>query len=372
MKILFQSRKTLFTVPGGDTTQLLKTADALRRLGHVVDVSLALEPDLTNYDIVHLFNLIRPQEIYLQARNAKKQGKKVALSTIYVDYSEVDRYARRNSALFKYFFGALPNSSREYLKILARALANREINKGTFSVLLRGYRRLQEKILAYSDVLLPNSLSEQRRVTKDFGVSAAPTVVVPNGVDAALFFQNEEIFPTHQSAQNNEGCILCVARVEPGKNQLNLAMAMQGLPWKLILIGEAAPNHHRYLDAIREKHFSNVEIIGNMEHARLLPYYRAARVHVLASWMETTGLVSLEAGAAGCNLVITKKGDTEDYFQNFVSYCQPDDISSIRLAISQAYHAPYPNRALQTHIRNNFTWDIAAQKTLEGYQKALG
>lgn len=25
MKILFQSRKTLFTAPGGDTTQILKT-----------------------------------------------------------------------------------------------------------------------------------------------------------------------------------------------------------------------------------------------------------------------------------------------------------------------------------------------------------
>ena len=94
MKVLFQSRKTLYSAPGGDTTQLLKTKEYLEKLGVEVDISLELEPDLTGYDLVHVFNLMRPQELYLQVRNAKRQHKKVALSTIYGPYAEYEKKAR--------------------------------------------------------------------------------------------------------------------------------------------------------------------------------------------------------------------------------------------------------------------------------------
>ena len=50
MKILFQSRKTLFTAPGGDTTQILKTKEYLEKAGCIVDITLELEPDLSGYD----------------------------------------------------------------------------------------------------------------------------------------------------------------------------------------------------------------------------------------------------------------------------------------------------------------------------------
>ena len=91
MKVLFQSRKTLFSAPGGDTTQLLKTKEYLEKLGIEVDISLELEPDLREYDIIHVFNLMRPQDLFLQVRNAKRQGKKIALSTIYGPYTEYEK-----------------------------------------------------------------------------------------------------------------------------------------------------------------------------------------------------------------------------------------------------------------------------------------
>jgi len=51
MKVLFQSRTTLFSVPGGDTVQLVKTAEYLRKLGVEVDISTELEPCLDVYDL---------------------------------------------------------------------------------------------------------------------------------------------------------------------------------------------------------------------------------------------------------------------------------------------------------------------------------
>ena len=162
MKVLFQSRKTLFSAPGGDTTQLLKTKEYLEKLGVGVDISLELEPDLAGYDIVHLFNLMRPQEIYLQARNAKRQGKKVALSTIYGPYAEYEKKAR--GGLLQAMNQVLSITQIEYLKVIARAVLKREFSKGTAIYLANGHKRLQRKIIRMVDVFLPNSHSEMRRV----------------------------------------------------------------------------------------------------------------------------------------------------------------------------------------------------------------
>jgi len=82
--------------------------------------------------------------------------------------------------------------------------------------------------------------------------------------------------------------------------------------------------------------------------------------------METPGLSSLEAGVMGCNLVITDKGDTKDYFGDYAFYCEPDSVESIRTALKKAFETPV-NPALRQHILRNYTWEKTAEKTLDGY-----
>jgi glycosyltransferase involved in cell wall biosynthesis len=86
--------------------------------------------------------------------------------------------------------------------------------------------------------------------------------------------------------------------------------------------------------------------------------------------METPGLSSLEAAAMDCNLVITEKGDTREYFGNEAFYCEPDDITSIRKAIDDAYIA-IPSAELKDRINNNFHWERTAEKTAAAYKTAL-
>lgn len=367
MKVLFQSRTTLFSVAGGDTIQVVKTAEALRRIGCQVDISTELEPDLAEYDLVHLFNLIRPQEVYLQALNAKKQSKPVALSTIYVDYSEYDRKGR--TGLAGLVANLLTSSQLEYLKILARAVKNRESNKGTKVLLRHGYGSLQRRIIALTDVFLPNSASEMRRVIADFPeCSKSEYVVVPNAVDIDLF-DNEKVNEIVEF-EGFRDCVLSVGRIEGRKCQLNLVRAMRDLPWQLVLVGKPAPNHLDYYQHVLREAGPNVQIIGQLDHEKLPALYKTAKVHCLISWMETTGLSSLEAGAMGCNLVITAKGDTRDYFNDFAFYCEPDSVESIRNAIIKAYETPTTPK-LKKHIIDNFNWGETAKKTLEAYQIAL-
>ena len=367
MKILFQSRTTLFSVPGGDTIQLLKTKEYLEKAGVSVDISAELEPDVTGYDIVHLFNLTRPQEIYLQTLNAKKQNRKVVLSTIYVSYVEYDKYARKGLAGF--LANTLNWSQMEYIKIMARAVVNGEINKGTRCILTKGYRPTLKSILEMVDVLLPNSESEMNRIKTDFNIANSKRhVIVPNAMDTSLFDPGMTV--DDPILDQYKGCVLSVARIEGRKCQFDLVRAMKDLPWPLVLIGKPAPNHLAYFEQVKREAGSNTHIIGEVNHSLLPRYYKAAKVHALVSWMETTGLSSLEAGAMGCNLVITDKGDTRDYFGDYAFYCEPDSVESIRVAIIKAFDSP-ANPELRHRILDNFTWAKTAEKTLQAYDMLL-
>ncbi len=365
-RILFQSRQTLFSVPGGDTIQIQKTAEHLKALGCTVDISTELSPDLRGYDLVHLFNLTRPQETFLQALNARKQSRPIVLSPIYVDYREFDRKSRKG--LGGLMVRHLPSGLTEYIKIAGRAVANQEVNRGTIHLLCRGYNHVQTRLLALCNLLLPNSESEMRRIERDFkSARSIQYQVVPNAVDAKLFDASR---PLPALDSRFTGCVLCVARIEGRKCQLELVRALKNADLKLVLIGAPAPNHLSYYKSVKSAMGSNTELISHIDHSDLPAYYAAAKVHALVSWMETTGLSSLEAAAMGANIVVTDKGDTRDYFGEHAFYCDPSSIESIRRAVMEALHAPHAS-LLQARVRDHYTWDRAAEESLNAYEKCL-
>jgi glycosyltransferase involved in cell wall biosynthesis len=366
MKVLFQSRKTLFSVPGGDTTQILKTKEYLEDLGVSVDINIELELDVSKYDIIHVFNLMRPQELYLQIKNAKKYGKKIALSTIYGPYEEYEKKAR--GGFLQKLNRLLSITQIEYLKVIARAVLNREFNKGTFVYLFNGHKRLQKKIIKNTDVFLPNSHSEMRRVIDDFKLKNCNYVSVPNAVDINKFnYQNTLIDAELQKYKN---CILCVSRIEGRKNQLNIVRAAKDLPYQFVFIGKAGANFKKYMNQCILEGSKNCIFLGQIDHEKLPQYYKLCKVHILASWMETPGLSSLEAGIMKSNIVVTKKGDTEDYFEDKAFYCEPDDIQSIKNAIVCAYETPF-NEDLEKKIFEYYKWENTAAETLKGYQSVM-
>jgi glycosyltransferase involved in cell wall biosynthesis len=326
-----------------------------------------MEPDLSEWDQVHLFNLIRPQDIYLQARNAIRHGKPLALSTVYLSGSDFDRSA--TSGVVGLVSRVLSPNMFEYVRVLARAVVNGEWHDGTWAFLKGGYRNLEDEVVRMSSILLPNSQSEMRRVIRDFPVAAnSKCVVVPCATDDfSDDFRGESIPPQFDCCRD---AVLCVANIGPRKNQLRLVRALKGVNIPLVLVGQPSPNAKGYFKQIKREAGPNVHILGRLSDDEVRLCFRTAKVHVLASWMETCGLSSLEAGIAGCNLVITDKGDTRDYFGDLAFYCDPGSEISIRDAVLQAYAAPIPT-ALQDRIRTQFNWRRSAEATMDAYQQIL-
>jgi glycosyltransferase involved in cell wall biosynthesis len=167
-------------------------------------------------------------------------------------------------------------------------------------------------------------------------------------------------------------CVLCVARLEGRKNQPNLIEAVRDTDMTLVLAGPATANQSRFVQRVKDAAASldNVHLLGAVTAEEKASLYALARVHVLPSWMETTGLSSLEAAVAGCSVVVSPNGDTRDYFAEDAEYCDPASPESIRDAILRARRRP-PSAALERRIRTEYTWTRSAETTYHAYRHIL-
>jgi len=354
-------RSTLYSSPGGDTTQIEMTAKHLKALGINVEIVLADKKiEYEKYDLIHFFNIIRPDDILCHI----KKTKPFVVSTIFVEFTEFDKLARRgiSGLLFK----ILTPWQIEYIKCVARFIIKGDKIKSKYFLLHGQYKSILH-IAKNASLLLPNSHSEYKRLEKQLRRSF-PYKKVVNAIDPDVFKDSV----LEDNAYKNH--ILIVGRIEGGKNQLNVIKALRGTEYELTMIGKPAVNQMSYYRECRKAAYNhaNVHFVEeHIEHEKLVSIYKAAKVHVLASWFETTGLVSLEAAMMGCNIVITKKGDTEEYFDNLAFYCEPDDIDSIKNAIAKAYHSP-ENYKLKALIKDNYNWANTAKQTLAAYNSVLG
>src|SRR5665213_2036685 len=233
MNVLFIARATVYTVYGGDTVQIISTAKYLRILGVAVDIKLCNEDiDYKPYDLVHFFNIIRPADALYHAR---KSGKPYVVSTIFVDYSEYHQYQSHgiNSSLGKIFSG----DQMEYLKTIARWIKNGESIQSK-EYIFKGHSHSVRQLAIGAALLLPNSKSEYVRFAKAYKIEC-PYRVIYNGIDPDIFNVGANNLPGQKDPQS----VLCVARIEGKKNQLNLIKALNNTEFNLTLIGKPAPNH---------------------------------------------------------------------------------------------------------------------------------
>jgi len=357
MRIAFITRSTLYNAPGGDTVQALQTARHLRKLGIEVDISLTHSKiDYGKYDLLHFFSIVRPSDILFHITKTKKP---FAVSPIFVDYSEYDKHYRKG--LSGLVLRQFPAGMNEYIKTIARWIVRKDKLKSK-SYIWKGQQKSIEEILRRAAILLPNSEAEYKKLEELFALKNSYSVI-PNGIDSSLFR------PYQHTVRNNK-LVLCAARIEGVKNQLNLIKALNNTSYTLMLIGSPAPNQKSYYNECRKTAGRNIIFYDRMPQERLVNYYKTAKVHALPSWFETCGLSSLEAVAMGCNITITEKGYTKEYFENDAFYCSPGDPQSIFNAIEQAAQSDF-RKKLQEKVFSQYTWQQTAAATSEAYKKII-
>ncbi|MBO9199023.1 MULTISPECIES: glycosyltransferase family 4 protein [Niastella] len=357
MKIAVITRSTLYTVKGGDTFQIINTARQLKSLGIDVDIKLTNQPvQYQQYDLLHFFNIVRPADIVCHINQSKKP---FVVSPNLVNYHEYDRLYRKGLAGKMFRF--LPRNSIEYIKTIARWMQGNDV-LATRSYLWHGHKQSIKKILQQAARILPNSKMEYDQLA-EFATPLPDYSLIPNGIDPAIFSGSSQI-------PKDPDLVLCVARIEGLKNQLNLIKALNNTRYRLVVIGNPAPNQVNYYEECRKQAASNISFINHLPQEDLRNWYQKAAIHVLPSWFETCGLSTLEAAAMGCRVVITDKGYTREYFGNEAAYCDPASPQSMLAAVEQVASSSGTD-VLQKKIFEQYTWQQAASKTAVAYKQVL-
>ncbi|WP_214071546.1 glycosyltransferase family 4 protein [Mucilaginibacter sp. dw_454] len=355
MKVAFIVRPNLYDIAGGDTVQIDQTANWLRKLGLEVDILFSNAVIFHDqYDVLNFFHITRSAAILLQTKSTDKP---VVVSTIHCPYGDYDKYGALS---VRRLFAAMSEDAKDYLRTTSRWLRGRE--GIPLNYIWTGQKHSINQVLKKADMLLPNSLSELNRIKERYDCPT-PYAIVTNGINPDKFVYNP-------NEPKDEKLVISVGRIEKRKNQLNVIRALSNTDYKLVLIGASTPSQQSYYQQCLDAAGPNVKILNRIPHDEMVKYYQMAKVHVLASWFETTGLSSLEAAIMRCNLVITDKGDTRDYFGDDAFYCEPEDIESICSAVDLAIKAPI-NESLAEKILTEHTWQKAAEQTLAAYQSLL-
>lgn len=116
----------------------------------------------------------------------------------------------------------------------------------------------------------------------------------------------------------------------------------------------------------------NTYLINELPQNQLAGYYKAAKVHVLPSFRESPGLVTLEALFYGCNIVTSnEKFCPIKYYQfdKFGYTCSPYSLKSIQRAVVSAY------KGSKVKIPRNyfefFSYQNAAKVTRNAYLELM-
>ncbi len=348
LKVLYVAGPGDFNVQAGGEVQLTKTMEYLKKLGVTVDIFSPFKTKLANYDIVHIFGPSAfPMWSCLLAERAKKQGVKVAVSTI---------------------FWLTSYNNKALLSLVKSGVVSRLMFPIGKHIPLFGMTYLKS-LFEMSDILLPNTHEEERMIRYLFNIKGNKFNIIPNGVDKEFRNGADSLFSKKYKVKD---FILFVGRIERRKNVLQLIKAFKNsrINTKLIIIG-ARPDE-RYYELCKEAADSNVIFIDPIPHDSelLKSAYKACDTLVLPSNVETPGLVALEAGLAGAKIAITEIGGTKEYFANYATYINPFKFSSIKKAITDAHNLKKDN-ALSSIILKKYTWEAVAEKTLEAYKKIL-
>jgi len=356
MKALMQSRPDCLDYPGGDTVQMLQTRAALERLGVCVDIDSSETANVSEYDLVHVFNSLVMPAAYYQIMNAKRACKPVAYSPIFWNISSLPVPVSFSREINTF-------TNRVLKRISGRELVSREGHACEITTRIR-----QEAAFLASDILLPNAESEHDQIRSMFPRINNTAHIIPNGVDEDIASGNEERFRSSTGIQGQ--FVLCLASICPRKNQLRLAAACRSLGLLFVAIGGCNKLNQTYLSECRKAAGNSMIYIEALPHEAVKDALSACRIHALASSIETPGLATLEAAACGKNVVVCNRGSVQEYLGNDAFYCDYFSVNSIARAIKAAWDAP-PPVSLTNRILTDFTWNRAAELTLSAYNEAI-
>lgn len=377
MKILLVNHGSADSWGGGDGVQIRETAKRLQQRGHEVTIQNSNNPTVDDADVVHVFNSRVQSAFPNQLANCKHAGKPVVVSPIWINLGRALWGSRGTlPVLKKAIEEGEGNASREFELLRTRKLVV-TMDEGNLEA--HGYGSYNAEwhqqipnLMAEADGLLPNSWLELKAVQTDLQWCGDTFEVAHYGVDAKLFLDADpEPFRRHTGIRHP--FVLQAGRVEPGKNQAMLCWALRNTQLPIVLIG-GTKHWPSYAEVCKSISGDRLIVIDHLPQALLASAYAAARVHCLVSWMDTCGLVSLEAALSGTPVVGSSFGHELEYLKGDAWLADPASPESIRKAVLDAWETGKGNtrsQRLKRRVIEEFNWERATDMTELIYRRVV-
>ena len=374
MRIVLVNHGTAGEWGGGDSVQIKKTAEKLIQRGYEVSIQNADSPDVRKADVVHIFNCRVFKSFKQQVATAQAAGKPIVVSPIWIHLGRAIWGSRGTFGVLKKGVVGGEDSIHNELRMLKHRSLQVNLDSGYLMSDGKGTYDLKwveemSNILSGVNAILPNSWLELKAVQTDLNWQGNKFRIAPYGVDPKIFMDaDEKLFRDYSGIKGD--FVLQAGRIEAGKNQAMLCWALRNTNIKVVLIG-GTKHWPAYAELCKDILGDRVHIIEHLPTELLASAYAAARVHSLVSWMDTCGLVSLEAGINGTPVVGSTFGHELEYLRNDAWLANPGDPENIKQNILEAWEAGKYNKKsvrLKERIMTEFNWEITANETEKIYE----
>ena len=297
-------------------------------------------------DIVHLFDLRDTRIIHPFAKRARERGIPLIITPGFWSPYEF-YYASSRSWMQQLIKKALPAT-------LAMHWIDQSIRQTRQSSWA-----MQKEILTWSQAIVAHSRAEKVQLLEEYRIDDSSKVrvvydsVLPTSIDSATAAE----FVAEYGVRD---CILSVGSFDERHNQLSLVRALRRTNIPIVLIGSVNDGSQRYLAECKkaaERINGQVLFIEHIDSPTMIySAMKNARVHVVPSWWETSGRLSIEAALCGCNVVVTDRSPFREYLADTAVLCNPASLESIRQAVLYAYTSAQ-NQDRAAILRQRFSMD---------------
>lgn len=342
-------------------------ADAIRALGHRVQVVTGGLPVGHDSDLLHVFAGCAPDVALDLLRSGGSEHLTTVVSPDFHDPS-TERLAQAIPAALE------DTSSPQAVEArMAALLATHAAIAGSPAQQLEhdapGFLSKLRDMCNLADHVILMSRHERDSLAA-LGVAGSHHTVIPIGADPARY--DETTGAAFEDTYGLRDHILNIGALEPRKNQLLLVQACRALGHPIALIGGGRQS--RYGEAVLLQAPPSAAFLGRIDDGGMLASAIAgAAVLVQPSWAEGAPVTAMEAAAIGVPLVLSRRSAEREYFGDVAEYCDPGSPDSIAAAVRRAIQSDSP--ALRTQrrqfVRDRYAWSTAATRTLLAYDRAM-
>lgn len=233
---------------------------------------------------------------------------------------------------------------------------------------------MQKKVARTIARIITVSKSAGADISRDFGIPLDRFKIIPNGI------RTDRFYPLPEIKRENNRIIVTSSADTPLKGLGYLLQAVAKIARtrniKLVVVGTLPDNNGGADRIIRELGIGeSIVFTGRISNSKFVRQYARAALAVVPSVYEGFGLPAGEAMACGLPVVSTTGGALPEVVGDAGILVPPADAGALAKAILSLLDNPQRAQSLghagYMRVHKLFTWQTAAQKTVDAYRETI-